>query len=62
MVTGEKPSEEAARLADLDFILHAEHGSNASSFTARVVVGTEADIHGADVAALSVSVRRHERK
>ncbi len=53
MLKGEKPSAAAARLADVDFILHAEHGSNASSFAARVTVGTEANLHGAIVTALS---------
>jgi citrate synthase len=53
MLKGEKPSPEAARLADVDFILHAEHGSNASAFAARVTVGTEANLHGAMVTALS---------
>ncbi len=53
MLKGEKPSSDAARLADVDFILHAEHGSNASSFAARVTVGTEAGLHGAIVTALS---------
>jgi 2-methylcitrate synthase len=53
MLKGEKPSESAARLADVDFILHAEHGANASSFAARVTVGTEANLHGAIVTALS---------
>ena len=53
MLKGEKPSEDAARLADVDFILHAEHGANASSFAARVTVGTEANLHGAMVTALS---------
>ncbi len=53
MLKGETPSADAERLADLDFILHAEHGSNASSFAARVTVGTEADIHGAIVTAIS---------
>lgn len=53
MLKGEKPSEDAARLADVDFILHAEHGSNASSFAARVTIGTEANLHGAVVTALS---------
>jgi len=52
MVKGEQPSEAAARLMDLDFILHAEHGSNASSFTARVVTGTDADLHAALTAAI----------
>lgn len=53
MLKGEKPSADAARLADVDFILHAEHGSNASSFAARVTVGTEANLHGAIVTALA---------
>lgn len=53
MLKGERPSDEAARLADVDFILHAEHGANASSFAARVTVGTEANLHGAIVSALA---------
>lgn len=53
MLKGEKPSLDAARLADVDFILHAEHGSNASSFAARVTVGTESNLHGAIVTAIS---------
>jgi citrate synthase len=38
---------------DMDMILHAEHGSNASAFTARVVAGTEADLHSAITAAVA---------
>ncbi|MCY4290215.1 MAG: citrate (Si)-synthase [Roseovarius sp.] len=53
MLKGERPSENAAKLADVDFVLHAEHGANASSFAARVTVGTEAAMHGAIVTALS---------
>lgn len=53
MLKGEKPSEDAARLADIDLILHAEHGSNASSFAARVTIGTDADLHGAITTALA---------
>jgi len=53
MLKGEKPSEDAARLMDLDLILHAEHGSNASSFTARVVTGTDANLHAAITAAIA---------
>ncbi|AVO38904.1 citrate/2-methylcitrate synthase [Pukyongiella litopenaei] len=53
MLKGQKPSAEAARLADVDFILHAEHGSNASSFAARVTIGTEAGLHGAITTALA---------
>ena len=53
MLNGEEPSQDAADLMDTDFILHAEHGSNASSFTARVVTGTQADLHGAITAAIA---------
>jgi citrate synthase len=53
MLTGKKPSAEAAQLIDRDLILHAEHGSNASSFAARVVIGTEANLHAAIVAAIA---------
>ena len=53
MLKGTKPSADAARLMDTDMILHAEHGSNASSFTARVVAGTEANLHAAVTAAIA---------
>jgi citrate synthase len=53
MLRGEKPSRDAAQLIDRDLILHAEHGSNASSFTARVVTGTEANLHAAITAAVA---------
>ena len=53
MLRGEKPSRDAAQLIDRDLILHAEHGSNASSFAARVVIGTEANLHAAITAAIA---------
>ena len=53
MLKGVEPSADAARLMDLDMVLHAEHGSNASSFAARVVAGTDADLHGAITAAVA---------
>ncbi|MGH9671915.1 MAG: citrate/2-methylcitrate synthase [Bryobacteraceae bacterium] len=53
MLKGKAPSADAARLMDIDLILHAEHGSNASSFAARVVAGTDADLHGAITAAVA---------
>lgn len=53
MLKGERPSAETARLLDVDLVLHAEHGSNASSFAARVVVGTDADVHAAMTAAIA---------
>jgi citrate synthase len=53
MLKGSRPSAQAARLMDVDMILHAEHGSNASSFAARVVAGTEANLHAAITAAIA---------
>ncbi|MBG1231215.1 citrate/2-methylcitrate synthase [Aestuariivirga litoralis] len=53
MITGHKPSAETAALMDRDMILHAEHGANASTFAARVVIGTEADLHAAMTAAIA---------
>jgi len=53
MLKGERPSADAAQLIDRDLVLHAEHGSNASSFTARVVIGTEANLHAAVTAAIA---------
>lgn len=52
MVTGEEPGEDTARLMDLDMVLHAEHGANASAFTARVVTGTDANLHASVTAAI----------
>jgi citrate synthase len=53
MLQGKRPSTNSAKLLDKDLILHAEHGSNASSFAARVVIGTEADLHAAVTAAIA---------
>jgi citrate synthase len=53
MLSGKIPNADTARLMDTDMILHAEHGSNASSFTARVVAGTEANLHAAITAAIA---------
>ncbi len=53
MLKGEKPRPQAVELIDRDLILHAEHGSNASSFAARVVIGTEASLHAALTAAVA---------
>jgi len=53
MLDGESPSQDAVELMDRDFILHADHGSNASAFTARVVAATSADLHGAISSAIA---------
>jgi citrate synthase len=53
MLRGEAPTEQEVRAFDIAMILHAEHELNASTFAARVVAGTRADIHSAIVAAIS---------
>jgi citrate synthase len=52
MLRGESPTAEEVRAFDVAMILHAEHEMNASTFTARVVAGTLADLHSAVVAAI----------
>ena len=54
MLFGEKPADEDAALIDKDFVLHAEHGINASAFGARVAASTQADLHCAVTTGISV--------
>ena len=51
---GEEPDPEDASLLDIDFVLHAEHGVNASAFAARVAASTLADLHSAITTGISV--------
>jgi citrate synthase len=53
MLKGEMPSERVARIFDVCLILHADHELNASTFTARVVAGTLADMYGAVTGAIA---------
>ena len=52
MLRGESPTEQESQAFDTLMILHAEHEMNASTFAARVVAGTLADLHSAVVAAI----------
>lgn len=52
MLKGEEPAERNARIFDVCLILHADHELNASTFTARVVAGTLADMYAAVTAAI----------
>jgi len=52
MLNGEKPSETATRAFDVALILHADHELNASTFAARVIAATLADIHSAITGAI----------
>jgi len=52
MLNGESPSETATRAFDTALILHADHELNASTFAARVIAATLADIHSAITGAI----------
>jgi citrate synthase len=52
MLKGEMPSERNARIFDVCLVLHADHELNASTFTARVVAGTLADMYASVTAAI----------
>ena len=45
MLTGKEPSEDHSRCLDVSLILYAEHGFNASTFTARTCASTLSDLH-----------------
>jgi len=51
MLHGEEPTKTMERAMDLDFILHADHELNASTFAARVAASTLADMYACVVAA-----------
>ncbi len=52
MLNGEKPSATAEKTLDVALILHAEHELNASTFAARVIAATLADMHSAVTGAI----------
>src|SRR3984957_2492997 len=52
MLNGEKPTETATKALDVALILHADHELNASTFAARVIAATLADIHSAVTGAI----------
>ncbi|MFL2803436.1 MAG: citrate/2-methylcitrate synthase [Dehalococcoidia bacterium] len=54
MLFGTVPDPEDAKLIDKDFVLHAEHGLNASAFGARVAASTQADLHCAVTTGIAV--------
>jgi citrate synthase len=53
MLTGERPSDAAVRVMDVALVLHAEHGSNASTFAARATASTLTDVYSAITAAVA---------
>ena len=52
LITGEEPSLEAEKTLDMAYVLHAEHGLNASTFAARVTISTLSDMYSAITSAI----------
>jgi len=52
MINGERPSKEAEETLDLCYVLHADHGMNASTFSARVTIATLSDMYSAITTAI----------
>jgi len=52
LMTGKEPGAEAIQTLDVAYVLHAEHGFNASTFTGRVVASTLSDMYSAISAAI----------
>lgn len=52
MMTGKEPGSKAAEILDTALILHADHGLNASTFSARITASTLSDLHSAIVSAI----------
>ena len=53
MCFGEVPEPEVLRCFDVSMILYAEHSFNASTFTARTIISSLADIYGAVTGAIA---------
>jgi citrate synthase len=52
MLSGERPDPVIAETFDMALVLHADHGLNASTFSAMVTASTMADLHAAVTAAV----------
>jgi citrate synthase len=52
MIDAEKPSKEKEQTMDLCYVLHADHGMNASTFSARVTIATLSDMYSAITTAI----------
>ena len=52
LINGTEPSEQATRTLDMAYVLHADHGMNASTFSARVTIATLSDMYSAITSAI----------
>jgi citrate synthase len=53
LLDGSEPSPKKVETLDVAYVLHAEHGMNASTFSARVTISTLTDIYSAMTAAIA---------
>lgn len=52
LIDGKKPSEETIKTLDMCYVLHADHGMNASTFSSRVTIATLSDMYSAICSAI----------
>jgi citrate synthase len=52
LLNGTEPSAEATKTLDVAYVLHADHGMNASTFSARVTIATLSDFYSAITSAI----------
>ncbi len=52
LINGEEPGAAAAKTLDVAYILHADHGMNASTFSSRVTIATLSDFYSAMTSAI----------
>ena len=52
LINGEEPTDAAVKTLDIAYTLHADHGMNASTFSARVTVATLSDIYSGMTSAI----------
>ena len=52
LITGDKPSADLEATMDICYILHADHGFNASTFSSRVTIATLSDVYSAVTSAI----------
>ncbi|MEI8340703.1 MAG: citrate synthase [Verrucomicrobiota bacterium] len=52
LINGEDPQPEAVKTLDVAYVLHADHGMNASTFSARVTISTLSDMYSAITSAI----------
>jgi citrate synthase len=54
LISGEEPGQYEERIFDAALTMHADHGFNASTFSARVTAATESDIYAAVTVAVGI--------